>query len=57
MKTLIINAHQKHPFSEGKLNALMVDTIAEEMEKNGHETKLTYIEQGFDIDEEVQKHL
>lgn len=25
--------------------------------KNGHETKLTYIEQGFDIDEEVQKHL
>ncbi|CAN8141846.1 NADPH:quinone oxidoreductase MdaB [uncultured Thiomicrorhabdus sp.] len=57
-KVLIINAHQFYKgFSEGKLNKTIADVIKTEMEENGNEVKQTYIEQGYDIDEEVQKHL
>ncbi|MCP3669237.1 MAG: NAD(P)H-dependent oxidoreductase [Gammaproteobacteria bacterium] len=55
---LLINAHQLYEgFAEGKLNQTMLDVIKEEMEKEGHEVKQTYIENGYDINEEVEKHL
>ena len=55
---LIINAHQFYQgFSEGKLNEIMINAINTEMEKNGAEVKQTYIEKGYNVDEEVQKHL
>ncbi|MCK5876310.1 MAG: NAD(P)H-dependent oxidoreductase [Candidatus Marithrix sp.] len=57
-KVLLINAHQFYEgFAEGKLNKTMANVIKEEMEKKGHEVKLTYIEKSYDINEEIKKHL
>ena len=58
MKTLIINASQPVAgMSEGKLNDFLAKVIKDEMEQNGHEVRLTEIKNGYDIDEEVEKHL
>ncbi len=57
-KVLVINAHQFYEgFAEGDLNKTMTDVIMEVMEANGYEVKHTYIEKGYDINEEVEKHL
>ncbi len=57
-KVLIINAHQRYEgFAEGKLNQTMVDVMKAELEANGCEVKLTGIEKGYDINEEVEKHV
>lgn len=57
-KVLVINAHQKYPgISEGRLNRSYVALIKDEMEKKGYEVRETNIEQGYNINEEVQKHL
>ena len=57
-KILIINAHQKYEgFAEGKLNQTLVDLMKEELETNDCEVKLTSIEKGYDVNEEVEKHL
>ena len=55
---LLINAHQFYEgFSEGKLNRTMVDVAKEVLEASGCEVKLTQIEQGYDINQEIEKHL
>ncbi|RKZ93135.1 MAG: flavodoxin family protein [Gammaproteobacteria bacterium] len=55
---LIINAHQFYEgFSEGKLNKTMVDVAKEALEASACEVKLTHIEQGYDINREIEKHL
>jgi len=57
-KVLIINAHQFYEgFAKGELNKTMADVIKEEMEAKDCEVNLTYIEKGYDINEEVEKHL
>ncbi len=55
---LIINAHQFYEgFSEGELNSTMTNTAQETMENMGCDVQLTYIEKGYNIDQEVEKHL
>lgn len=55
---LIINAHQFHEgVSPGNLNRLLVATIQQEMEPKGFNVRHTTIEQGYDISEEVEKHV
>jgi len=55
---LLINAHQFFEgISPGQLNKTMAGIIKEEMEKQGCEIRETYIEQGYEIDAEVQKHI
>ncbi|MBE5202774.1 NAD(P)H-dependent oxidoreductase [Pectobacterium sp. FL60-S17] len=55
---LIINAHQFYEgISSGSLNKALISVIQEAMEKRGYTVKLTHIEQGYDINEEVEKHL
>lgn len=55
---LIINAHQTYPgISAGKLNDAMAGFIAEEMQKRDYQVRQTQIEDGYDIDAEVGKHL
>lgn len=55
---LIINAHQFYEgISAGRLNTTLVGVIQEEMEKFGCSIQHTAIEQGYNIDAEVQKHL
>jgi modulator of drug activity B len=55
---LIVNAHQFYEgMSSGSLNKLLVDTLAAEMHSLGYEVQHTHIDQGYEINEEVQKHL
>lgn len=55
---LIINAHQFHEgVSPGNLNQALTVVIKEEMEKQGFSVRQTNIEQGYDVNEEVQKHV
>lgn len=57
-KILIINAHQFFEgISTGGLNELMSGVIQDEMEKQGYEVRQTDIEQDYDLDTEVQKHV
>jgi len=57
-KVLIINAHQFYQgISTGKLNQTMAGIIKEEMVKRDYEVMRTNIEEGYDIDGEVQKHV
>jgi modulator of drug activity B len=53
---LIINAHQFYPSSEGKLNQSLVDLAKELLEEEGHQLKLTKIDDGYQIGDEVEKH-
>ncbi len=56
-KVLIINAHQYYEgFSEGKLNQTFANTAKHALEEKGCEVKTTYIEKGYDIEEEIVKH-
>ena len=55
---LIINAHQfVEGISPGRLNKTMVEVISEEMVNRGYEVRQTVIEQGYDVDAEVDKHV
>ncbi len=57
-KVLIINAHQFYKdFSEGELNRSMVNVAKELLSENGFKVRLTDIEKGYDINEEVENHL
>ena len=57
-KVLIINAHQFYKdFSEGELNRSMVNVANELLAENGFKVRLTDIEKGYDINEEVESHL
>jgi modulator of drug activity B len=57
-RVLVINAHQVHKgISEGRLNRTMAELIASEMEKKGYAVRTTHIESGYEIAEEVEKHL
>ncbi len=57
-KILIINAHQKYEgIAEGKLNQTMVEVMKEELEVKGCEVKITNVEKGYDVNEEVDKHI
>ena len=57
-KVLIINTHQFYEgISTGTLNNHLVETIQETMINHGCEVKLSSIEKGYDIAEEVNKHL
>jgi modulator of drug activity B len=57
-KALIIHAHQFYEgISTGGLNKAMASIIQEELESREFEVRHTHIEQGFDIETEVQNHL
>ncbi|RFU93590.1 flavodoxin family protein [Citrobacter gillenii] len=57
-RILVINAHQKYPgISEGRLNRSLVNLIKEEMVKKGYEVQETNIEQGYNVNDEVKKHI
>lgn len=55
---LLINAHQHYEgISSGQLNKTLVGVIKDEMEKRGFRVQQTDIEQGYEIDAEVKKHV
>ncbi|WP_105190776.1 NAD(P)H-dependent oxidoreductase [Pseudoalteromonas sp. T1lg48] len=53
---LIINAHQYYPFSEGKLNAALVDKAITQLEGKGYQTHVVTMEQEFDVEKELEHH-
>jgi len=58
MKILLINARQPvEGMAEGKLNAHIASGICEHLENKGHELRTTEIVEGYDIEDEVAKHL
>ncbi|AEF46422.1 NAD(P)H dehydrogenase (quinone) [Serratia sp. AS12] len=55
---LIINTHQLYEgISSGGLNTTLLGVIRDEMETRGHKVQQTAIARGYDIAEEVRKHL
>jgi len=58
MKILLINARQPvQGMSEGKLNAYIASYISEHLKSKGHDIRTTEIVEGYEIEEEVEKHL
>ncbi len=57
-KVLIINTHQFYEgFAPGRLNQTFVDVMNEEFTKRGFDVQHTYIEKGYDVNAEVDKHV
>jgi len=53
---LIINAHQYYPFSEGQLNATLVDKAATLFEVKGHNTRVVNMSDDIDVEEQLAHH-
>jgi hypothetical protein len=57
MKILSINTHLIYPgWSEGKLNLAFMDLVKAFFVERGHQVAETFIERGYDPEEEVKKH-
>jgi modulator of drug activity B len=57
-KVLLINTHLTYPnWSEGKLNDAFHQKAKDFFEEKGYETLETKVEDGYDANEEVQKHV
>lgn len=58
MKILIINTHLNYPgWSEGKLNLTFMELAKAFFMERGHEVAETFVERGYQPEEEVAKHL
>lgn len=58
MNILLINASQPIPgMAEGNLNAAIASVIKEELKARGDVVRSTNIDKGYNISEEVEKHL
>ena len=56
-KILLINAHLKYEgYSEGRLTQTIITVIKEQLAEKGHSINETYVEKGYDIEEEIAKH-
>ena len=53
---LIINGHQYYPFSEGKLNATLVDKAVSLLTQKGHETRVVTMQDEIDVEKELENH-
>jgi len=53
---LIINAHQYYPFSEGKLNAALVDKAITILEGKGHSTRVVTMSDEINVEQELANH-
>ena len=51
---LIINGHEKHQFSEGKLNRTIFNKITEEL-GDRFNIKTTIVDEGYNVSEELEK--
>ncbi|MGR5201006.1 NAD(P)H-dependent oxidoreductase, partial [Photobacterium damselae] len=50
---LIINAHEPSPFSEGKLNAALVEKARTTLESKGHEVRVVTMQDEIVVDEQL----
>lgn len=55
---LIINAHQNYmEYSKGKLTNTLVELAKTNLELKGYSVKTSVIDKGYDVEEEVDKHV
>ena len=54
--TLIINAHHKYPFAEGRLNGSLVQKADETLTAKGHATRIVEVDQEWHVDQELENH-
>ncbi len=55
---LIVNAHLTYPnWSEGALNRALADEAAAHLRARGHAVHITTVEEPYDAEQEVQRHL
>ena len=52
----IINAHEAYPFSEGKLNATLVEQAKANLIQKGYEVRVTTMKDDYDIERELSNH-
>lgn len=58
MNILIINTHLTYPgWSEGKLNLTFMNAAKTFFTERGHQVAETFVEQGYNPEEEVEKHV
>lgn len=53
---LIINAHHKYPFSEGRLNGALVQMADERLQAKGHQTRIVNIDEEWNVETELENH-
>ena len=53
---LIINAHHKYPFAEGRLNGSLVNLANEVLTTKGHSTRIVEVDHGWDVGKELENH-
>ena len=56
MNVIIINAHEAYPFSEGKLNATLVEQAKANLIQKGYEVRVTTMKDDYDIEHELSHH-
>lgn len=56
-KILIINAMKKFAHSNGELNLTLHQAAADFLRQAGHQVKETIVDQGYDIEEEIEKYM
>lgn len=55
---LVINAYESYEgIGEGRLNRTLFEIAKESLEKKGYQVETTVLEEGYDIDEELQKNI
>ena len=52
----IINAHEAYSFSEGKLNATLVDKAKTNLIQKGYDVRITTMKDDYDIEQELANH-
>jgi len=53
----IINAHEYYEFSQGKLNAALVERAESILSRKGYEIRTTSIQDKYEVKAEIEKHL
>lgn len=53
---LIINGHQYYPFSEGKLNATLVDRAQQLLSAKGYDTRVVTMAEDINVEEQLSLH-
>ncbi len=53
----IINGHKAYPFAAGRLNAAFAERARNALEKAGYEVRLTTLEDGYEVEAEVENHV
>ena len=54
---LIINAMKAFAHSKGALNLTLTNVAADFLRENGHQVKITTVDEGYDIENEIEKYL